>query len=153
MASGRRVSELTDHLGYWLRFVSNHVSQTFARRVEAEGVSVAEWVLLRHLLDAETLAPSRVAERMGMTRGGVTKLADRLIARRLVVRTADPRDGRAQSLSLTAAGRRLVPRLAALADANDKAFFAGLGAEDRAALRRILQAIVERQGLAAEPVD
>jgi DNA-binding MarR family transcriptional regulator len=38
---------------------------------------------------------------MGMTRGAISKLADRLIAKSLLVRTADPQDGRAQSLSLT----------------------------------------------------
>src|SRR3546814_7743968 len=101
------VSDLTAHLGYWLRFVSNHVSQAFARKVEAHGVTVAEWVLLRQLLDAEPLAPSRLANRMGMTRGAVTRLADRLIAKSLLLRTADPQDGRAQTLALTAKARRL----------------------------------------------
>jgi len=37
----------------------------------------------------------------------------------LVVRKSDTRDGRAQTLALTAKGRKLVPTLAALADAND----------------------------------
>ncbi len=50
-------SDLTAHLGYWLRYVSNHVSQAFARKVEAHGVTVAEWVLMRQLLDGEALAP------------------------------------------------------------------------------------------------
>src|SRR5690242_9818086 len=73
MSKERHVSELAAHLGYWLRFVSNHVSQAFARKVEARGVTVAEWVLLRQLLDEEALAPSRLSERMGMTRGTVSK--------------------------------------------------------------------------------
>ena len=51
MAARAPVSDLTDHLGYWLRFVSNHVSQAFASRVAAHGVSVAEWVLMRQLFD------------------------------------------------------------------------------------------------------
>src|SRR5471032_730570 len=92
-------SDLTAHLGYWLRYVSNHVSQAFARKVEAHGVTVAEWVLMRQLLDEQALAPSRLAERMGMTRGAITKLADRLIAKSLMVRAADPEDGRAQTLA------------------------------------------------------
>ena len=37
----------------------------------------------------------------------------------MLVRTADPEDGRAQTLALTPAGRALVPALAALADVND----------------------------------
>ena len=33
-------SALTDHLGFWLRLTSNHVSGRFARALEAAGVSV-----------------------------------------------------------------------------------------------------------------
>lgn len=153
MKTAPPVADLPDHLGYWLRFVSNHVSQAFARKVEGHGVTVAEWVLMRRLLDVDSLAPSRLAERMGMTRGAVTKLADRLIAKAMLVRAADPRDGRAQTLALTPAGRALVPRLARLADANDAAFFGHLRRADRAALVRILRGIVEARGLRSLPVD
>lgn len=153
MPSTRSASDLTAHLGYWLRYVSNHVSQTFARKVEAHGVTVAEWVLMRQLLDEKALAPSRLAERMGMTRGAISKLAERLIAKTMLVRAADPEDGRAQTLSLTPIGRALVPELAALADANDAEFFDHLAPKDRAALLRILREIVERRGLKSLPVD
>jgi DNA-binding MarR family transcriptional regulator len=125
-------SDLAAHLGYWLRYVSNHVSQAFARKVEAHGVTVAEWVLMRQLLDEQALAPSRLAERMGMTRGAISKLAERLIVKSMLVRTADPEDGRAQTLSLTPAGRALIPELAEL---------------------RILREIVEKRGLKSMPVD
>lgn len=152
MAARAPVSDLTDHLGYWLRYVSNHVSLAFARKVAEHGVSIAEWVLLRQLLDGP-LAPSVLAERLGMTRGGITKLADRLIDRSLLARAADPRDGRAQLLRLTPAGRALVPKLAALADHNDAEFFDHLSARDRAALLRILQGIVERCGLSSVPLE
>jgi DNA-binding MarR family transcriptional regulator len=153
MPSSRSASDLTAHLGYWLRYVSNHVSQAFARKVQAHGVTVAEWVLMRQLLDEEALAPSHLAECMGMTRGAVSKLADRLIAKSLLVRTADPQDGRAQTLSLTRAGRSMVPKLAALADANDAEFFDRLAPKDRAALLRTLREIVEKRGLQSPPVD
>lgn len=153
MSSIRPASELTDHLGYWLRFVSNHVSQAFARKVEAHGVTVAEWVLMRQLLDEEALAPSRLAERMGMTRGAISKLAERLIAKSMLARAADPEDGRAQTLGLTSAGRALVPELAALADANDAEFFHHLTSKDRAVLLRILWEIVEKHRLRSLPVD
>jgi DNA-binding MarR family transcriptional regulator len=153
MPTTRDTSDLTAHLGYWLRYVSNHVSQAFARKVEAHGVTVAEWVLMRQLLDEEALAPSRLAERMGMTRGAISKLADRLIAKSLLVRTAHPQDGRAHTLSLTRAGRSMVPKLAALADANDAEFFDHLAPKERAALLRTLQEIVEKRGLKSLPVD
>lgn len=153
MPPARSVSDLTAHLGYWLRYVSNHVSQAFARKLEAHGVTVAEWVLMRQLLEQEAIAPSRLAGRMGMTRGAISKLSERLIAKSMLVRAADPEDGRAQTLSLTPAGRALVPELAALADANDDEFFAHLAPKDRAALLRILGEIVEKRGLKFLPID
>ncbi|MGH8111845.1 MAG: MarR family winged helix-turn-helix transcriptional regulator [Rhodanobacteraceae bacterium] len=153
MPSSKPVPDLTAHLGYWLRYVSNHVSQAFARRVEANGVTVAEWVLMRRLLDEKKISPSRLADGIGMTRGAITKLADRLIAKSLVERVAHPEDGRAQMLSLTAAGRALVPKLAALADANEAEFFDHLSDKDRAALLRIFRGIVRKHGLKSLPVD
>ena len=153
MAATSDVSNLNSHVGYWLRYVSNHVSQAFARKVEARGVTVAEWVLMRHLLDEEPLAPSRLAERMGMTRGAISKLASRLIAKSLVVSAANPDDGRAQILSLTPAGRALVPELAAIADANDAEFFGHLEPAQYAALLQFLTEFVEHRGLKSEPVD
>jgi DNA-binding MarR family transcriptional regulator len=153
MPSTRLASDLTDHIGYWLRYVSNHVSQAFSRKVEAYGVTVAEWVLMRQLLDVEALAPSCLAERMGMTRGAISKLADRLIAKSLLLRTADPQDGRAQTLSLTRTGRSMVPKLSALADANDAEFFDHLAPRERAALVRTLRQIVEKRDLKSLPVE
>jgi DNA-binding MarR family transcriptional regulator len=85
-------------------------------------VTVAEWVFLRSLHDVDRIAPSLLAERMGMTRGAISKLADRLLGKALVERAASPDDGRAQVLALTPAGRALVPGLAEIADANDAAF-------------------------------
>jgi DNA-binding MarR family transcriptional regulator len=116
-------------------------------------VTLAEWVLMRQLYDEEALAPSRLAERMGMTRGAVSKLADRLIAKSLLVRTADPQDGRAQTLSLTRAGRAMLPKLAASADVNDAEFFDHLAPKERAALLLTLREIVEKRGLKSLPVD
>lgn len=153
MPSTTSASDLSAHVGYWLRYVSNHVSQAFARKVAAHGVTVAEWVLMRHLLEDEGLAPSLLADRMGMTRGAISKLADRLVAKSMLVRTANPEDGRAQTLALTSVGRALVPKLAALADANDAEFFDHLTSKDRAALLRILRETVELRGLRSAPVD
>nr|WP_183401460.1 MarR family transcriptional regulator [Kaistia hirudinis] len=146
-------SELSSHLGFWLRAVSNHVSHAFAAKLAGEGVTVAEWVMLRTLHGRDPMPPSRVAETMRMTRGAITRLAERLIGKGLVVRTADPRDGRAQTLSLTAEGVRLVPVLAALADRNDAEFFGPLSAGQRADLEALLRLLIERGGLSAMPTD
>ncbi|ADU13279.1 MarR family winged helix-turn-helix transcriptional regulator [Asticcacaulis excentricus] len=147
------ISHLEDHLGYWLRLVSNAVSHSFARQVEALGVTVAEWVFLRTLYNYDHRSPSLLAGQMGMTRGAITKLADRLIAKSLVTRTADPEDGRAQTLALTPEGRAKVPVLAKLADANDAAFFDALSAQERAALEQSLKSLITRRHLSGIPTN
>ncbi len=148
-----RVSTLEAHLGYWLRFVSNQVSLAFGERLAAQGVSVADWVILRELYDVAALPPSVLAGRIGMTKGAVTKIADRLIARGLVSRTASADDRRAQSLALTREGRRLVPKLAALADRNDADFFGHLPARERKTIEAAMRDIVRRLGLKSIPIE
>jgi DNA-binding MarR family transcriptional regulator len=147
------VPELTAHLGYWLRQVSNHVSHAFARKVAGEGVTVAEWAVLRVLYGTGPVAPSQLADEMGLTRGAISKLADRLVGKGLVAREASFTDGRAQVLRLTARGAGLVPALAALAERNEAECFGHLRPADRAALRRILQEAVGRLGIREMPVS
>lgn len=148
----RSISSLESHLGYWVRFASNEISRAFARRIETLDVSVAEWVVLR-LLYEKGAAPSALADRTGMTRGAVSKLTDKLIARKLIAQRFDTEDRRFQELSLTAAGRALVPKLAALADENDEMFFSHLAAAERKTLEKIMRGIVTRAGLKEVPVN
>lgn len=152
MSTESPVSELTAHLGYWLRLVSNHVSQAFAGKLADKGVTVAEWVMIRSLYGKDPIPPSHLANEMGMTRGAITKLADRLIGKALIVRRASNQDGRAQTLALTSQGARLVPELAALADCNDAEFFAPLSAAERKTLDRLLKRMVEHSQMTAIPL-
>ena len=153
MPAKKSVSGLQDHLGYWLRTMSNAVSHSFARKVENEGVTVAEWVFLRVLYDAEWVAPSRLAEHLGMTKGAISKLADRLLEKKLVQREANLDDRRAHSLALTPSGRRLVPRLASIADANDEAFFGALTPEERRRLAKLLRLLAAVHEMSTVPID
>jgi DNA-binding MarR family transcriptional regulator len=147
------VSNLEDHLGYWLRMVSNQVSHAFAAKVEARGVTVAEWVVLRKLLDHKEAAPHRIASDLGQTRGAVSKLIDRLAAKKLVSRRPDKTDLRAQRIALTAKGRVLVPQLAADADRNDAEFFGRLDASDRKKLFRTLRGLASALDASTSPID
>jgi len=153
MSNYHPTSDLTTHLGYWLRLVSNHVSHAFALKVEAKGVTVAEWVLLRALFSQEDVSPSQVAQTLGMTRGAISKLSDRLLAKKLLSRSAHEEDGRAHTLALTRKGRELVPVLAALADANDEEFFADLSASERSTLMVLMQRIAASKDLRGTPTN
>lgn len=146
------LSALDSHLGYWLRYVSNQVSHAFALKVQSRGVTVAEWVVLRELHDGDA-QPSALSARLGLTRGAISKLADRLVAKGLVARQAVEGDGRSQMLSLTGKGRALVPELAALADRNDQEFFGDLDASVRRTVEAAMKEIVRRHGLKAIPME
>lgn len=151
--SETQVSGLETHVGYWLRFVSNAVSAEFARRVEAEGVTVSEWVAMRVLFDHDEMQPRDLAAAMGMTKGPVSRLVERLLRKKLIARRASEEDGRAQFVRLTASGRELVPRLAALADANDAGFFAHFSEEEKRQLVAWMRKTVQAHGLSAVPVE
>jgi DNA-binding MarR family transcriptional regulator len=147
------VSDLKKHVGFWLRFVSNHVSHAFARKLSASRVTVAEWVVMREMFDDEETSPGLLAERIGMTRGGVSKLVDRLVSKKLITRRERSDDRRFQSIALTAAGRRLIPQLAALADQNDEEFFRPLSAGERAALIATMKKLVQAHDLQTLPTE
>lgn len=146
-------SGLDVHLGYLLRRVSNEVSATFARALQAEGVSVAEWVALRLIRDRDHITSGQLAETAAMTRGAMSKVLEKLEGKALVVRTPHPTDSRVQWLALTRKGARLLPRLTAIADGNDEHFFSCLEVEERAALGGLLEKLTNFHQLRGVPVE
>lgn len=151
--SKHSVSGLESHLGYWLRRVSNVVSAEFSRSLQARQTSVAEWVLLRLLYERERATPSDLAEAATMTRGAISKITDKLQAKGWIKSRVNPEDNRGQLLTLTAAGLRNLPELAAIADRNDERFFACLSAGERSALRRLLTKLAEHHQIKEVPVE
>jgi DNA-binding MarR family transcriptional regulator len=147
-------SRLTVHIGYWMRLVSNHVSYAFARKLESSGVTVAEWVVLREMYggDAST-SPSVVAELTGLTRGAVSKLISRLLEKGLVTRNESSSDRRYQDIELTPAAMAMVPKLAKLADENDRDFFGVLSKSERRNLTGLLRKTATLHRLTKVPVD
>jgi DNA-binding MarR family transcriptional regulator len=154
VSSARRspsVAPLEAHLGFWLRFVSNHVSLRFRKCLEARDVTVTEWVALRTLFEHPDATHARLIEALGMTKGAASKVVSRLEEKGLARRRKADGRARDQRLVLTPAGRALVPRLAALADANDAYFFGHLDAQARDAVLRVMRELVERHGLKEVP--
>jgi DNA-binding MarR family transcriptional regulator len=142
---------LDAHLGFWLRFVSNHVSLRFQKLLEAQGVTVTEWVALRTLWALRESTHARLIQALGMTKGAASKVISRLEDKGLAQRLAVDGRAREQQLALTAQGRVLVPRLAALADANDAHFFGHLESLQRHLLEDALRQLVAHHGLTELP--
>ena len=140
-------SRLTSHLTYGLRDASIHVTHAPGPKLASHGVAVAEWTVLRELYGLEAMAPGRVADRLGLTRGAIGRLADRLSERGLLSRREHHPDGRTPSIMLTAEGETRVARLAAIADEHAAGFFATLSKDDRRAPERRRRGLVQSRGL------
>lgn len=148
------VSRLDTHVGYWLRRAANEVSQDFSRELMQEelGITPPEWALMRELYDGPE-RPNVLADRLGLTRGAITKLARRLINAQMIDDNADVHDGRGRTLSLTDIGRAVVPVAAAAAAEADRKFFGHLTPETRSLLLSLLRETVRRRGLGAAPAE
>jgi DNA-binding MarR family transcriptional regulator len=150
--SGNRVSPLDAHLGFWMRLLSNRVSGRFRQALETSGSSVAEWVALRELLGSRDTSHADLMTSLGMTKGAVSKVITRLEAKGLALRGPDL-ERRRQVIVLTEEGRRLVPKLARLADENDATFFGHLTAEERDTLMVLLRRMAKHHQISGVAVE
>ncbi len=144
---------LESHLGYWLRRVSNAVSGSFSRALNEKQTSVAEWVLLRELHERGQTSPGELADSLGLTRGAVSKIVDKLDAKGWIQTEAKEGDSRFRLLSLTRAGRRSLPVLAEIADQNDARYFDCLSAREKATLRELLAKLADHNHIHDVPTE
>lgn len=149
----RCISGLEDHLGYWLRRVSNSVSGQFAQSLQVRQTSVAEWALLHLLFERQQATPGELAQASTLTRGAISKIVDKLQAKGWIKSRVNPEDSRGQILSLTPVGKRALPELAEIADRNDEQFFGCLDGNERSALHRLLSKLAEHHQVKGVPVD
>lgn len=138
----------------WVAFLQAHAAVT--RRLEAElhadrGLTLGEYDALVQLAvaDGRRLRMSELADRVVLSRSGVSRLVDRLEADGLVARRACPTDARGSWAELTPAGLDRLRESAPVHLRGVETHFLSLISEaDRAAVARALEAVV--RGLAAQ---
>jgi DNA-binding MarR family transcriptional regulator len=94
-----------------------------------------------------------MANALRMTRGAISKIIDKLESKGWVRSRTNPEDNRGQLLSLTGAGRRVVPELADIADHNDRKFFSCLHSEERTALHQLLGKLAAHHRMHDVPLE
>ncbi|WP_406698530.1 MarR family transcriptional regulator [Singulisphaera sp. Ch08] len=149
----KRLSQLEDHLGYWLRCLSNLVSNAFAERLEQHDISVPQWVVLRCLYDAENTSLNELAATVGVDNGALSRMVERLLQKGMIVREPDPANRRTVRLRLSEAGKQLVPVLAREADENDEAFFGVIGEEERHQLLATVRTLLTKNGFKGKALE
>ena len=92
-----------------------------------------------------TMSPGALLKQTHVTSGTMTNRVDRLVARGLVQRRADPNDGRSVRVVLTADGKQVVDAaLTSLLEA-EESLLAGLSAQQREALAGDLRQLLVAQ--------
>ena len=84
------------------------------------------------------LRMTEISQRMMVTGGNITRIADQLLAEGLISRSVAPADRRASIVKLTAAGRRAFAEMARRHEEWIIMMFAGLGEADRNQLYALL---------------
>ncbi|MED1918494.1 MarR family winged helix-turn-helix transcriptional regulator [Brevibacillus sp. DP1.3A] len=120
------------------------------RKVSAEShkrldplVSGSQAMLLRILDMNGPQKASSIAERMNITPGAVTSLADKLIACRYATRNRDSTDRRVVQLDITDQGREILRQYKTIVRNTIEQFFAGVSDEDKQHLVRIYHQVLK----------
>jgi DNA-binding MarR family transcriptional regulator len=120
-----------------------------AARARQTGVHGIELAALEHLSVTGGLTPGELGHRLGLTSGGVTALAGRLIDAGHVERAPHPRDRRMRILTTTEAGEAHLAELIEPVIAPADRVLAWLTDEDAALLERFLDSLVALKDHAA----
>lgn len=142
----------------WIAFLQAHAAVT--RRLEAElqaeqALSLADYDALVQLAIApdRRLRMSELADRVVLSRSGVSRLVDRLEGQGLVARRACPTDARGSWAELTSTG---LDRLRAAAPVHlrgvDEHFLVHIAEGDREVIVAALEGVVRRLGATLEEV-
>lgn len=125
-------------LGYQLRRAQMAIFRHFADTVPSDGMSPGLLGMLQMIGANPGLSQSRLAEAMGVDRSIIVKVVRQLEGRGLIERIGAADDRRRNCLHPTPAGRQMLARLEADILRHEKSFAAGLTADERRTLLRLL---------------
>lgn len=114
--------------------------------LEPHGLSFTDYTVLRVLTPADAaqgVSPSRLAEAVLISSGGMTKVIDRLERSGLVERSIDPNDRRGVLVTLTAAGRATSEAASATYAEGRARVLSRLSRAERAAIDGALQRLLQ----------
>ncbi len=115
-----------------------------------DDVTLAQYRALVVLAARGPQRPTALAEALGVHPSTVTRLCDRLVAKRLIRRGASPTNRREVIVALTSKGRRLVDAVTGKRRAEISRIVARVPADERSTLVHALNALSEA---AEEPAD
>lgn len=140
---------IDDYLAYLLARASHLISAEFHVVVRRERLPVVQWRVLAVLVDGQSLSIGDLAALVLKPQSTLTRVAERMVKAGLLLRRSDAADRRITRVRLSAAGLKLARRLVQRSCEHEAAVLSALSTADAAALKRILQCLVEQHAVVA----
>lgn len=131
---------LDRQVGFLLRQAQQRHTSIFARMM-LDDVTPTQWATLAKLHEIGGCSQNLLGRHVAMDAATIKGVVDRLLARDLVVVSADPTDSRRLTIDLSALGRDFVRRALPIAMAITEETVAPLDAQEREALVSLLSRI------------
>jgi DNA-binding MarR family transcriptional regulator len=138
-----RVDRRDEDLAHLLSQAERRVTERLSARLEAEGLTLAQWRVLSLLSDGTGHTMTEAAEFAMLPAPTLTKVVDRMVSLNLVYRRPDLRDRRRVLIYSAARGRRLHQRLTRELDPAVRVLGDVDDGQDAAHLARLLLRILE----------
>ncbi len=123
------------------------------RVIEESGLTMTQCKALLELggigADADPRQVSELAEVFGTSVPSMSRAVDGLVKEKLVTRVEDPDDRRVRRVAITAKGKKFADTLLVVRQAGLEAFAESLGAAQRRKLDAAIDALMDREDIAA----
>lgn len=137
---------LQDDIGYWLSRLRMKVHSSFLAKLASQNIAILEWHILISLYNEDASNIVELANFIEVDKGAVSRVLDKLEANGLAVRQPG-KDRRSSIVRLTVKGEELTPKLAQLAELNEKEFFSCLNESETKHLKSIIKKLLEHAGI------
>ncbi len=129
------------HFGYVVQEVSRLLRRSFDGAAQRYDLTLPQWRVIAQLSFSGGLSQSTLAGCIDTDPMTVSGLVERLEAKGMVVRVADPDDSRAKIVRITDKAKAMVEEMKALADDLFGEAFDGISEEDRETALKVLQQV------------
>jgi len=150
---GAGAQDTAARLSALLRHVFLYDRGNQLRVIEECGLSMTQCKALLELgglgEETEPRQVSELAETFGVSVPSMSRAVDALVGERLASRVEDPDDRRVRRIAITEKGKQLVNTLLVVRQAGLEAFAASLSADQRRKLDAAIEALMERDDIAA----
>jgi DNA-binding MarR family transcriptional regulator len=133
---------MVDVTGFLVNQVAERLRETTQAHVEAVGVRPRQIGLLLVLRNEGRMQQQQLGELLGMDRTTTMQLVGALEDQGLVVRDADPSDGRAYLVRLTARGGRVAEQVEGQSRAAADVVLAALSPAEKRTFHRLLRKVL-----------